>query len=461
MTLTPKKIAVLGGGPSGLAAAWRLARNGYGVVLFEKSRVIGGLAAGFEMNGNVYEYGPHIFHSSDEEIMNDVKSIAADIMFPVEKPILIKFRGSYFKYPLTMSDVVSKLPISTILRAAFSFIGCRIRYLFVRPARETSETVLIRNYGSVLYEIFFKNYIEHVWGMPPSGFSAGFARQRIPSLSAFSFIFKFVSGLHGLIRRRVSTKGFVENMEGVIYSTKKGFSAIAERMAAEITRLGASILRESAVTGVERLADGRFSVTTRQGRHDGLFDGVISTIPISEFASILKPPVSAAAARAASELKFRSLVFVGLLVSKPRVLPAALMYYRDLSFNRITDLSYFGTHTVPEGSTMLIAEITCSTDDREWKDKDLVSRRVIEELVAEGLFKKDMILESHVFGYEHAYPVYAFGYEEKLDTVLKGLKPYAGVETTGRQGLFGYVNIHIAMKMGYDAADSIMERSAG
>jgi glutamate synthase (NADPH/NADH) small chain len=40
---TSKKVAIVGGGPSGLAAAQQLARAGHTVHLFEKNRKVGGL----------------------------------------------------------------------------------------------------------------------------------------------------------------------------------------------------------------------------------------------------------------------------------------------------------------------------------------------------------------------------------------------------------------------------------
>ena len=45
-----EKIAVLGGGISGLSAAYFALRKGYPVEIFEATNELGGLAASFEIN---------------------------------------------------------------------------------------------------------------------------------------------------------------------------------------------------------------------------------------------------------------------------------------------------------------------------------------------------------------------------------------------------------------------------
>lgn len=445
--------AVLGGGPAGLAAAWRLARRGHRVVLFEQQEHVGGLGGGIVINGNIYEYGPHLFHTTDREILADIMGIAGDILFPIARPILIKFRGSYFKYPLSIPDVVGKLPFRTLIAAAGSFLIENLRARLHPPAAENSETVLLKNYGRVLYEIFFKNYIEHVWGIPPSGFSPKFASQRIPRLSALAFLFKLAVRWRRRLRPRAAAANFVENVEGPVYSTTRGFSPVAERMADEIRRHGGSIVTGAAVTRLQRLPDKSYRVTLRE-EYPAAFAAVISTLPLNRLVKMFEPAMPESVSRAADALRFRAITFVGLLVAKPRVLPASIMYFRELSFNRLTDLSYFGFTPAPAGCTLLIAEITCSPGDRFWTDATAASAAVVDELAREGLLDRDLVRETHVYHAEHAYPVFTLGFEQHLERITRAIAGYDGLFVAGRQGLFQYVNIHIAIRTGYDAADA-------
>ena len=165
-----KRIAVLGGGCAGLSAALQLIKKGYEVFIFEQDSQIGGICGGVTINGNVYDYGPHLFHTVDKEIFSDIKNIAGSEMFPVERSILIKFLGEYFAYPLSLRNIIKKLPFFIIIKAFFSFVFYFFKGVVIKPAIETSETILIRSYGRTLYELFFKSYITHVWGIPQSLF---------------------------------------------------------------------------------------------------------------------------------------------------------------------------------------------------------------------------------------------------------------------------------------------------
>jgi protoporphyrinogen oxidase len=171
-----------------------------------------------------------------------------------------------------------------------------------------------------------------------------------------------------------------------------------------------------------------------------------------------EPPFEPALVESARALQFRALVFVGLLVRKDKVLPSSFMYFRQHSFNRISDLAQFGFHITPENHTLLVAEISCGVNDRAWTDDDFARSAVLNDLIAEHLLTRDDVIEMHVFRAEHAYPIYALGYEKHLDTILQVIDSMENVETAGRQGRFQYVNTHVAMKMGHEAAARLVEK---
>ncbi len=450
-------MLVLGAGCAGLAAAWRLQQKGLRVRVVEAAGRVGGLAGGILLGGNIYEYGPHVFHTTDPEILADIKGLMGADLLPFHRTIKIKFLGNYFQFPLAMGEVLFKLPFWTVLKAGAAFAYRFVEGALRKPEVETSETVLVRYYGDVLYRVFFRDYITRVWGIPPSGFSPAFARERIPRLDVLEIWEKLVSRLRRRLGGPLRTEGYVEKASGDLYTTREGFSMITERMAGRVAGNGGEVSLETEVVRLEREGGRVAAVVVRRGGKEERWPcaGVVSTLPINEAALAVSPELGPEVEQAARLLRFRATVFVGIKARRPRVLPASFMYFREHSFNRITDLAHFSFHIEPAGCTLLVAEVNCDPGDRLWNDEAHVKEAVQADLEREGLLPRGEILEMHIFRSRHAYPIYTLGYEDALAELLRGLSTLKNFETAGRQGRFQYINTHVAMKMGYDAADRL------
>jgi protoporphyrinogen oxidase len=460
MQINSQPIVILGAGCAGLAAGIRLTQRGYRVILLERADHVGGLAGGVRINGNTYEYGPHTFHTMDPEILGDITALMGDALIPYNRTIKIKFLGNYFKFPLAIRDVLFKLPLPTVIHAGVSFLWHFVIGAFWHPKIETSETLLKRYYGNVLYELFFKTYITAVWGITPAEFSPSFARERIPRMNVLEFLDRLRTHAQNRLGHAVKTDGYVEKVEGNLYTTKQGFSLITQRMADEVVARGGRVELNATVTRIRRDGNRIQSVEYTQAgeQKESAVGGLINTLPINEATLMLQPVPEDAVAQSARALRFRALVFVGLLVRKEKVLPSSFMYFRQHSFNRISDLAQFGFHIQPEGSTLLVAEISCDVDDRAWHDEPFAKQAVLDDLLAEKLLTRDDVIEMHVFRAQHAYPIYSLYYEDQLARLFKFFGDLANGETAGRQGRFAYVNTHIAMKMGYEATDRLMTK---
>ena len=67
-TSQTKQVAVIGGGPAGITAAYELSKRGIPVEVFEASPGIGGLARSIELWGQKVDIGPHRFFSTDTRV---------------------------------------------------------------------------------------------------------------------------------------------------------------------------------------------------------------------------------------------------------------------------------------------------------------------------------------------------------------------------------------------------------
>ena len=155
-----KDILILGAGFAGLSSALALIRLGYLVKVIELGSKPGGIGAEIIINGHKFEMGPHLFHAPDPQIMNDIKNLIKEELVPVTRTIKIKFMGDYYNYPLSIVEVLLKLPKLVVLSALISFLYHYTKSFFYNVKSPNSETVLIQNYGKVLYRIFFESYID-------------------------------------------------------------------------------------------------------------------------------------------------------------------------------------------------------------------------------------------------------------------------------------------------------------
>jgi len=74
----PKKIAVIGAGPMGLAVAYQLALDGYAPVVFEADDRVGGMSASFDFAGTLIERYYHFHCTSDSAFLELLLELGID-----------------------------------------------------------------------------------------------------------------------------------------------------------------------------------------------------------------------------------------------------------------------------------------------------------------------------------------------------------------------------------------------
>ena len=87
------KIAIIGGGFTGLTAAYTLAKKGHQVTLFEKEKTLGGLAHGFTRPGWDWhlESAYHHLFTNDKAILDLIKELGITDKLIVKRPITANY----------------------------------------------------------------------------------------------------------------------------------------------------------------------------------------------------------------------------------------------------------------------------------------------------------------------------------------------------------------------------------
>ncbi|MGC4812852.1 NAD(P)/FAD-dependent oxidoreductase [Micromonospora sp. DT228] len=429
---------VIGAGPAGLTAAYELLRHGRTVRVFEADEVVGGISRTVERDGWRFDIGGHRFFTKVPRVEAFWHEILPDEDF-LTRPRMsrIFYRGALFNYPLSPVNALRNLGLSEAARCLGSYAHARLR-----PPRDQThfEGWVSARFGWRLYSIFFKTYTEKVWGMPADRLQADWAAQRIKNLSLATAI------RNALLPKRYRTD--VTSLIEQFQYPKYGPGMMWERCAEQVCRRGGQVSTGAWVTAVHRDPTRRraISVTVNGagGQRTEPADHVISSMPISELVSVLRPAAPPEVLACAADLRYRDFLTVALVVPAEFSFPDNWIYVHDpgVRVGRIQNFGSWSPYLVKDGRTCLGLEYFVFEDDEMWRtpDADLVALATAE-LERLGLARPGVVEAGHVVRMPKAYPVYDERYQHNVDVIRAWLaEAVPNVHPVGRNGMHRYNN---------------------
>ncbi|MFQ5678554.1 MAG: protoporphyrinogen/coproporphyrinogen oxidase [Gemmatimonadota bacterium] len=443
--MTAPHVAILGGGPAGVGAAYQLRRRARAdVTLFEQRCVVGGNAGSFFHEGQYLDYGSHrLHHACDPEILEDIRKLLDGDLLHRVRHGRIRLRGRWLHFPLQPLDLVLHLDRPFALSA----IGDRLRRSRVRSGSsgETFASVMVERLGPTICEHFYFPYARKIWGREPEELSPIQARKRV-SAGTFAKLIGRVFGSRGRY----------------FYYPRRGYGQISEAYATAAERLGT---RLQLGWRVRRLVQpnsegGRWLVEAQRNSDvvEIAADHIWSTIPITVLTRIVEPAPPAPVVEAARSIEYRAMVLVYLQLETDRFSPTDAHYFpeENVSMTRLSEPKNYSGAAEPRGRTTLCAEIPCEPDDEVWRsDEEELGERVVKDLACAELPLPGPISGVLVRRLRHAYPIYRVGYEKHFDLLDRWAETLPRFLSYGRQGLFAHDNTHHALYMAYAAVDCL------
>jgi protoporphyrinogen oxidase len=198
-------IVILGAGPAGLGAAYRLSqRRDVRVTVLERGASVGGNAGSFELAGQWVDYGSHRLHpAADPAILADIRALLGDSPHGgdlLDRPRhgRIRLQGRWLHFPLKPLDLFTHLPPAFALGAASDAARRTLRRKTAAPSADSFADVLEAGLGKTICNEFYFPYARKLWGLPPEQLSGVQAVRRVSAGSPGKMLRKVLSAVPGL-----------------------------------------------------------------------------------------------------------------------------------------------------------------------------------------------------------------------------------------------------------------------
>jgi protoporphyrinogen oxidase len=259
----PPRIGIIGGGITGMTAAYRLRQAGADVTIFEASGELGGLAASFNLAGKTVERAYHFLYKTDVHILGLVEELGLSDKLAYHPSSVSTYYDGVLYPMMGPVDLIRFKPISFLNRIR---AGVSVLYLQqVKNWRSLSTTTALswlrkwagRQVTDVIWEPLLRGKFDKYYDKVT------------------------MSWLWGRIKQRVDSR---DPKEGeVLGYFEGGFQAFLDALRSRLD--GVDIRLNSKVSSIRDDGQGGAIVTTESGEQT--FDQVLCTVPSHVVAKLI------------------------------------------------------------------------------------------------------------------------------------------------------------------------------
>ncbi|MFD3191538.1 UDP-galactopyranose mutase [Sedimentitalea sp. HM32M-2] len=221
-------ILCVGAGLSGAVIGRHLAEAGHTVTVVDSRDHVGGnchTRRDPETGVMVHVYGPHIFHTDDEEVWDYVNGFTT--FKPYKNRVKATTGGAVYSLPVNLHTINQFFGKTLRPDEARAFIAEEQADTSIADP-QTFEEQAMRFVGRDLYEAFFKGYTQKQWGCHPSALPASILK-RLPVRFNYDdnyFFHKFQGmpeqGYTAMIERILDHPGLTVRLETVFDRSQAG-----------------------------------------------------------------------------------------------------------------------------------------------------------------------------------------------------------------------------------------------
>ena len=417
----PKKIAVIGAGPAGLTAAWRLQQAGFDCIVFEAQSQVGGRSRSIVESGAVFDLGAWTFtvggavHQLAEEA--GLKNELVEIPTTLGRPKAGKLRTGDFRRSLSLIGLFSPseaLAAKRVLRMARTLPG--------KTPDETAAEWASRSFSPA----FIQSILTPFAGM--------FFLQELNTLSRDALL---------------STMGYLSDIR--LCSFRDGMGSLTRFLSKQI-----KVQTDARIESVIFSPKGVQLVGTNA---DSAADGLVIATPLPEVIKLLDPYISQEMKTAAEKWRYAPAIAVHLLLEKRwpdavlQVLPPGKQ--KSICCGMAMERVKHPGRTPKECEAVTLYAAPEVVPDFMEKPDDAVVQLLAGELQQWLKIPRSAIIHHRVQRWSHGAAFCDVGVPERLTTLKRGFEELARKHPVWAAGDFlGSSGLEGTVKSAGQAADA-------
>jgi protoporphyrinogen oxidase len=440
-----KKVVIIGAGPTGLGAAYRLQELGYeNWVLYEKSDHVGGHSTSHvDENGFVWDEGGHVIFSHYPYFDKLVDQMLGKEVHERVRESWIVTGDSWVPYPFqnNLRYLPKSVQINCLLGAAKASANGH-----GRNAANFRDWIL-ETFGQGIADAFMFPYNTKVWTTPLEQMSKSWIGERVS-------VVDFKRLLENVLLER----------DDVAWGPNNKFKFPLHGGTGEIYRRMASHFPQK-VHQRKELAEvdpARHTVSFTDGTGDK-YDVLISTAPLDLLVQGMKS-ADGSLLEATQDLDHNNLLVVGIGLKKKIETGRCWIYFTDkeMPCYRATYFSHYSPNNVPDADTEKYSSLMCEMSFRvgETPDPELVLDQVIAGLIRSKILEesdRDCIISRYHRSIAYSYPIPTLNRDRTLNILQPALMKQ-DIYSRGRFGAWRYEigNMDHSVMMGVEAVNHIL-----
>ncbi len=419
------KIAILGGGLTGLILGHFLHKKGIDFDILEKENECGGLMRTSTDNDFIFDYGgSHIVFTKDKEVLEFMLALLGDNKVQHKRNTKILYKQSYVKYPFEngLSDL-SKEDNYECLHFFIQNLIDKSNKKFDTPLNLKSWCYY--TFGRGIADKYLIPYNEKIWKFPLENMGLDWV-ERIPNPPVEDIIKSSLG---------ITTEGYTHQLY-YYYPKVGGIQSIIENLEKEIK------LHITTKFNVKRIMKQGDKWTISDDKNSArVYNKIISTIPLPDLIQALCAPEEIL--KAANNLKYNSLITVLIGIKEKNISQYSWLYIPDPAIitHRICFPSNYSPYAAPANSSSVLSEITTHIDSEIWnKSDEEILYNIVNQLDSLGIIDKSKVCHTNVKRTKYAYVINDLDYNNNL-VIIKNYLKENNIDSIGRFGEFKYLNM--------------------